>query len=141
MKDNLLGIHHIGLASKNPKKTQWFFNEVLGFSSGQKEPIKDQRTIATKISWQEHKGEGAFEILEAMDGQGPIHKYLEKKGGGIHHVAIQVKNLDKMIGFLMAHHVKMIDEKPRHGAGGCLVSFVHPESTGGILVEFVETVP
>ncbi|MBQ48887.1 MAG: hypothetical protein CMP10_15975 [Zetaproteobacteria bacterium] len=82
---------------------------------------------------------GRLEILENQQGEeGPIAKYLEKKGGGIHHVALNVDDVLAAIAELQSHNIQMIDTAPRKGAHNTLIAFVHPRSTGGILVELVE---
>jgi methylmalonyl-CoA/ethylmalonyl-CoA epimerase len=83
-------------------------------------------------------GESEVELLESSAPDGPIAKYLEKRGEGIHHVAFRVDNLDAALEELKAKGVRLIDEKPRIGAGGARVAFLHPQATNGILVELCE---
>ena len=76
--------------------------------------------------------------MESTSPDGPIAKHIEKKGEGIQHIALRVDNIEAAIADLMAKGVRMIDEKPRYGAGGAKIAFVHPKSTGGILLEISE---
>jgi len=83
-------------------------------------------------------GESRIELLEPTTSDSPISKFLAKRGPGIHHVAIQVENIRESLRKMKEEGARLIDEEPRTGAGGCLVAFVHPSSTGGVLVELVE---
>jgi methylmalonyl-CoA/ethylmalonyl-CoA epimerase len=83
-------------------------------------------------------GERLEVLIPAPAGAGPIAKFLEKKGSGIHHVALTVEGIDALLVSLKAKGVRLIDETPRHGAHHTRIAFVHPESTGGLLVELVE---
>lgn len=83
-------------------------------------------------------GDSEIELLESTSPDGPIAKHIEKKGEGIQHIALRVDNIEAAIADLMAKGVRMIDEKPRYGAGGAKIAFVHPKSTGGILLEISE---
>ena len=83
-------------------------------------------------------GESRFELLEPMSEDSPISRFLARKGGGIHHVAVSVEDIRKSLAELRAKGAQLIDEEPRVGAGGCLVAFIHPSSTGGVLLELVQ---
>jgi methylmalonyl-CoA/ethylmalonyl-CoA epimerase len=78
------------------------------------------------------------ELLEATCEDSPVAKFIEKKGEGIHHIAIRVENLEEALEELKQKGVRLIDEKPRYGAGGARIAFVHPKSTGGVLLELSE---
>jgi methylmalonyl-CoA/ethylmalonyl-CoA epimerase len=80
-------------------------------------------------------GESTLEFLESTDSEGPIGKFLQKRGPGIHHVCFEVDDIDAMVAHLVAQGVRMIDAKPRAGAHGCRVAFIHPAETGGVLME------
>jgi len=84
-------------------------------------------------------GESRIELLEPTSDDSPISKFLEKRGGGIHHVAVEVDDIEASLAKLKANGVRLIDEVPRTGAEGCLVAFIHPGSTGGVLLELVQT--
>lgn len=145
MSSFVLGVNHIGLAPKDPAKARWFFETALGLTSLGEELVKDQQTMTVMIrSASESTSpavlpEARLEILAPESGTaGPIAKFLEKKGSGIHHVALNVVGIEGLITRLVSHGVKMIDAAPRRGAHQTRIAFVHPESTGGLLVELVE---
>jgi methylmalonyl-CoA/ethylmalonyl-CoA epimerase len=83
-------------------------------------------------------GEAEIELLESTSPDGPVAKYIEKNGEGIQHLALRVDNLEAALAELKAQGVRLIDEKPRYGAGGAKIAFVHPRSTGGVLLELSE---
>lgn len=137
----LLGINHLGLAAKDPEKCRWFFRDVLGLPSLGEELVADQgvNTVMFRTTSGSQSLTPRLELLiPSTPGEGPVAKYLEKKGGGIHHLAIGVDQVDAVIKHLKESGVRLIDEKARKGAHRTRVAFVHPESTGGFLVEFVE---
>ena len=84
-------------------------------------------------------GESRIELLEPTSEDSPISKFLEKRGGGIHHIAVEVEDIRAALAKLKASGMRLIDEIPRIGAENCLVAFVHPASTGGVLLELVQT--
>jgi methylmalonyl-CoA epimerase len=83
-------------------------------------------------------GDSRIELLEATSDDSPISKFLATRGPGIHHVALRVSNIRTVLADLKTKGARLIDEEPRAGAGGCLVAFIHPSFTGGVLVELVE---
>ena len=85
-------------------------------------------------------GESRVELLEPTSEDSPISKFLEKRGGGIHHIAVEVDDIESSLAKLKAQGMRLIDETPRVGAEGCLVAFVHPSSTNGVLLELVQTI-
>ena len=84
-------------------------------------------------------GESRIELLEPISEDSPISKFLEKRGGGIHHIAVQVDDIKASLAQLKSKGMRLIDESPRIGAEGCLVAFVHPASANGVLLELVQT--
>ncbi len=84
-------------------------------------------------------GESRLEFLEPVNGEGPVQKFLEKRGPGIHHICFEVEDLPGMLDRLRRLGVELIDEQPRPGAHGTLVAFIHPKSANGVLIELVET--
>lgn len=143
----ILGINHLGLAAKDPEKCAWFLKECLGLDHLGGELVVAQKTM-TDMFLASTPANGAsavgfpsrLEIVSPQAGtdDGPISKFIEKKGGGIHHVALAVDNVVEAIARLKACGVRLIDDAPRPGAHQTLIAFVHPESTGGILVELVQ---
>ena len=137
----VLGINHIGLASQDPERTRWFLRDVLGLPCEGEELVASQKTNTIMFGCQgvDPRNGSRLEILENQPGEdGPIAKYLEKKGGGIHHLAVSVASIDDALKAMRSHNVQMIDETPRDGAHHTSIAFVHPKATGGILVELVE---
>lgn len=145
----IIGINHLGLAPKDPSKARTFFTNVLGLGFLGEELVKEQMTntvmidSATAASAKIPTGRPMLEILENETGPdgpkpGPIAKFLAKKGSGIHHVALQVDNLDAALAYMQANGIQMIDSTPRPGSHNTRIAFIHPESTGGLLVELVQ---
>lgn len=142
----ILGVNHLGLAAKDPVKCAWFFGEVLGLHHLGGELVASQKTMTEMFSASNDPAKpesgvlSRLEILSPAAGtsDGPISKFLEKKGGGIHHVALAVDSVTAALLHLKRQGVRLIDETPRPGAHDTSIAFVHPESTGGILVELVE---
>lgn len=138
----VLGINHLGLAPKDPAKCRWFFCEVLGLGFLGDELVREQQTLTSmfRSSNGPLPAEARLELLSAAAGSidSPIEKFLAKKGAGIHHLALSVDNVEATIAAVIKHGVRMIDAIPRSGAHHTKIAFVHPESTGGILVEFVQ---
>ncbi len=138
----ILGINHIGMAAKDPAKARWFFGEVLGLPFLGDELVVEQKTLTSMFqsSPQSEVSAARLELLEpaARETGGPIQSFLEKKGGGIHHVALAVEDIDQALQHLREHQVKLIDETPRQGAHNTRILFVHPHATGGFLVELVQ---
>lgn len=132
------GINHIGIAPKDLAKSRWFFAECLGLAHLGDELVSSQETLTAMFD----AGKGfptRLELLQAAPaGQGPIAKFLEKKGAGVHHVALAVDDVQQAVTYLLSLGVKMIDQTPRPGAHHTLIAFVHPEATGGFLVELVQ---
>ncbi len=143
---HILGINHVGLAPKDPEKARWFLRDVLALRFAGDEYVKDQHTHTSMFTAHSDQLPAAtlqphsrLEIL-ASDGSpdSPIGKFLDKKGGGIHHLAVQVDNIEQAISSLIAKGIRMIDVKPRPGAHNTSIAFIHPESTGGLLIELVQ---
>ncbi len=137
----ILGINHIGIAAKDPIKAQQFFKDVLGLPFLGTELVLEQKTntIMFQASVESKPLESRLEILQNQDGEeGPIKKFIDTKGGGIHHIALHVDNLEEALRELTAKQVELIDKVPRKGAHHTRIAFIHPRATGGILVELVQ---
>lgn len=140
----VLGINHIGIAAKDPAKTRWFFKEILQLPFEGEELVPSQKTNTIMFhsfhpDSQTAAPNSRLEILVNQEGEeGPIQKFIDQRGGGIHHLAITVENLEEALERMRTFQVKMIDEQPRSGAHHTKIAFVHPHATGGILVELVE---
>lgn len=137
----IVGINHLGLAAKDPVKARWFLSEILKLPFLGEELVKEQKT--NTIMFESSAGSVAsgarLEIVANQEGEeGPIKKYIDTKGGGIHHMALSVDNLDEALVELKAKGIELIDEKPRYGAHNSRIAFIHPRATGGILIELVQ---
>jgi methylmalonyl-CoA/ethylmalonyl-CoA epimerase len=129
-----LKVDHIGIAVKNLEETLKFYEEVLGMTCSGKEEVAEQKVRVAFLP----VGDSEVELLESTDPEGPIAKYIDKKGEGIQHIAFRVDNIEEAIENMKQKGVRMIDETPRYGAGGAKIAFCHPKSTGGVLVELSE---
>jgi len=128
-------IEHIGIAVSNLDEAISFYEKVLNLSCYAIEEVADQkvRTAFFKV------GETKIELLESTDPEGPIGRFIEKKGEGIHHIAFAVENVEQALLETEAKGVRLIDQKPRNGAEGLLIGFLHPKNTMGVLTEFCST--
>jgi methylmalonyl-CoA/ethylmalonyl-CoA epimerase len=127
-------IEHIGIAVRSLEESIPYYENVFGLKCYAVEEVKDQKvkTAFFKI------GMTKIELLESTDPEGPIGKFLEKKGEGIHHIAFAVKNLEEALKETESKGVKLIDSVPRKGAEGLDIGFLHPKSTFGVLTELCE---
>ena len=131
---NLSHIEHIGIAVKNMDETIKFYQEVLGLKCYAVEEVKDQKVKTAFFQI----GQTKIELLESTDPEGPIGKFIEKRGEGIHHIAYAAKELESSVEELKSKGIKMIDEKPRKGAEGLNIAFLNPKNTFGVLTELCE---
>ncbi len=129
-------INHLGIATKGIDEALKFWQDALGLENVHTEVVEDQKVRVAMLPI----GESRVELLEPTSDDSPISKFLEKRGGGIHHVAVEVDDIAESLAKLKENGVKLIDEEPRLGAEGCLVAFVHPKSANGVLLELVQTV-
>ena len=125
-------IEHVGIAVANLDESIEYYQEVLGLECYAIEEVPDQkvRTAFFKV------GEVKIELLESTDPEGPIGKFIDKKGEGIHHLAFAMENVSKSLKHAADLGVRLIDEIPRKGAEGLQIGFLHPKSTHGVLTEF-----
>lgn len=127
-------VDHIGIAVKSLDETLKFYQEVLGLDLQGIEVVEEQKVKVAFLPI----GDTEIELLESTDKEGPIAKYIEKRGEGIQHIAYRVDDIEKAIEEMKAKGIRMIDEKPRYGAGGAKIAFLHPKSTYGVLIELCE---
>lgn len=125
-------IEHIGIAVSNLEEAISFYEKVLNLTCYAIEEVTDQkvRTAFFKV------GETKIELLESTDPEGPIGKFIEKKGEGIHHIAFSVDDIDQALKETESKGVRLIDKTPRKGAEGLNIGFLHPKNTMGVLTEF-----
>ena len=128
-------INHLGIATKGIDDAVGFWSDALGLENVHTETVDDQKVRVAMLPI----GESRIELLEPTSDDSPISKFLEKRGGGIHHIAVEVENIEASLERLKSRGVRLIDETPRIGAEGCLVAFIHPSATGGVLLELVQT--
>jgi methylmalonyl-CoA/ethylmalonyl-CoA epimerase len=128
-------INHIGIATRKIDQALEFWAGSLSLEHIHTEIVEDQKVRVAMLPI----GESRIELLEPISDDSPISKFLEKRGGGIHHIAIEVDDIASSLRQLKEKGARLIDETARLGAEGCLVAFVHPSSTGGVLMELVET--
>lgn len=130
---NVLKVDHIGIAVKNLAESSKLY-DLLGIKSAGEEEVAEQKVRVAFYPL----GDTEIELLESTSPDGPIARYIEKNGEGIQHLALRVDNIEAALEELKAKGVRLIDEKPRYGAGGARIAFVHPKATGGILLELSE---
>jgi LAO/AO transport system kinase len=128
-------VDHIGIAVEDLAASIAAY-EALGLGTPEIEEVEDQKVRVAVFSC----GESRVELLQSTDPQGPIAKFIEKRGPGIHHVALGVDDLDARLAELKSRGVRLIDEVAREGAGGARIAFVHPKATGGVLLELCERI-
>jgi len=124
-------IDHVGIAVKSIDDSLKFWEGTLGIKCTGVEEVVEQKVKTAFLPLKDSE----VELLEATNDESPVAKFIEKKGEGIHHLAIRVDNLEKALSELKEKGVRLIDEKPRKGAGGAMIAFIHPSATGGILLE------
>ncbi len=127
-------INHLGIATKGIDEALKFWGDALGLENVHTETVEDQKVRVAMLPI----GDTRIELLEATSDDSPIAKFVEKRGGGIHHIAVEVENIEASLAKLKAEGMRLIDETPRLGAENCLVAFVHPSSANGVLLELVQ---
>ena len=129
-------ISHLGIATKKIDEALKFWENALGLENVHTETVEDQKVRVAMLP----VGETNIELLEPTSDDSPISKFLEKRGGGIHHIAVEVEDIIASLAKLKAEGMRLIDESPRIGAENCLVAFVHPASSGGVLLELTQKI-
>ena len=127
-------LDHIGIAVRSLEEATPFY-KALGFKEMSFETVESE---GVKIGFYTLENKVRIELLEAYKEESPIFKFIQKKGPGLHHICLKVKNLNQTLKNLKASHIKLIDEEPRKGACHKKVAFIHPKSTGGVLFELSE---
>jgi len=128
-------IDHIGIATESIDRSSKFWN-MLGFQNSGDEVVESQ---GVKIRYLEGDGGTRVELLEPLGEDTPVGRFMEKSGEGVQQVAVSVENIDGVISSLISKGVSMINEVAVEGSGGHRIAFIHPKSTGGVLVELVES--
>ena len=130
----ILGIEHIGIAVDDLNGISDVFGDLFGIELRSREKIDDQQVITDIYE----AGSGKLEFLKATDKNSPIAQFIEKNGTGMHHIALKVDNLVAALDYLNGQGAQLIDKSPRIGAEGFKIAFLHPSSTGGVLIELCE---
>jgi len=127
-------IEHIGIAVNSLANAIPFYEKILGLKCYNIEEVVDQKVKTAFFMI----GQTKIELLESTDPEGPIGKFLEKRGEGIHHIAFAVNNIEEHLKHAEEQGIRLIDSKPRRGAEGLEIAFLHPKSTSGVLMEYCE---
>jgi methylmalonyl-CoA/ethylmalonyl-CoA epimerase len=130
----VLKVDHVGVAVEKLDDALAFYEGVLGMKLAGTETVEEQKVRTAFIPL----GDTEIELLESTDPEGPIGKFIAAKGAGMQHIAYRVADIDAALAELREKGVRLIDEKPRYGAGGARIAFLHPKATGGVLVELCE---
>ncbi len=128
------GLHHVAIAVRSLERSRSVYETALGMTGSQPEHVADQRVNVLVL----HAGSQRVELVEPASPDSPISGFLEKRGEGLHHLAWRVDDCARAITTLRERGVRLIDEAPRAGAHGTRIAFLHPKSTGGVLMELVE---
>ncbi len=129
-------IAHVGIATQSIAVTGEFYSH-LGLEFKSVEVVEDQKVKVAILE----VGDSAIELIEATQEDSLIKRFIDRRGAGLHHITLEVDNLEEHLAFLREKSIKLIDEKPRQGAEGSLIAFVHPDSTGGVLIELSQPAP
>jgi methylmalonyl-CoA epimerase len=130
----IVGIDHIGVAAQSIDQVAPFWNEGLGLPVRARETVEEQHVTTLFLPI----GETEIELLESTAPGSAVAKFIENRSGGMHHLALRVDDIDEALKELKSKGIQLIDETPRRGAGGSRTAFIHPKSTGGVLIELVE---
>jgi methylmalonyl-CoA/ethylmalonyl-CoA epimerase len=131
----LTKINHIGIAVQSLDATIPFYRDNLGMAFAGIEEVPEQGVRVAMLT----VGESKIELLEPTSAESPVAKFIDKNGAGIHHIAYEVDDIEASIAKLLADGVRMVDEKPRNGAHGTRIAFIHPKSSLGVLTELCQT--
>lgn len=127
-------LDHIGIAVADLDAAMKVYTDVLQLKSAGVEVVEEQKVRVAFFP----VGDTEVELLESTDPEGPIAKHIEKRGEGVQHLAFRVDNIEAALDEMRAKGIRLIDEKPRYGAGGARIAFLHPKATGGVLIELSE---
>jgi len=130
----IIGIEHIGIAVNDLNTSSSFWENILNIIHTHTEDVEEEG-VSTNIF---DTGKGKIELLDSLDDNSPIHKFLQKRGPGIHHICLEVDDVNNAIIELKKSNISILNESPSIGAEGYKIVFIHPRSTGGVLVELAE---
>ncbi|MDQ1707647.1 MAG: methylmalonyl-CoA/ethylmalonyl-CoA epimerase [Pyrinomonadaceae bacterium] len=129
-----MNVDHIGIATQRIDDSLAFWRDALGLEVTATEDVTEQGVRVAMLPL----GDTRVELLEPLSEDSPVGKFLQKRGPGVHHIAVRVADICATLARLKENGTRLIDETPRRGAGGCLVAFVHPTSANGVLLELVQ---
>ncbi|MEM3699990.1 MAG: methylmalonyl-CoA epimerase [Candidatus Bathyarchaeia archaeon] len=129
-----IGVDHVGVAVKNLDEAISIYQNVLGFELEGVHVLSERKV---KVAFLFSGGETRIELLEPLGSDSPVAKFLDSRGEGIHHIAVKVENIEAVLDDFKRKGVVLVDEKPRIGAEGAKIAFVHPKSTKGVLLELI----
>lgn len=127
---------HVAIATNSIAVTSEFYRK-MGLEMDSVEVLEDQK-VKVAVLRTENSG---IELVEPIADDSPISRFLEKRGEGLHHISLEVEDIVQTLAFLKEQNIQLIDEKPRKGAGDRLIAFIHPSSTGGVLIELSQPIP
>jgi len=130
----IMKVDHIGVAVKSISEAARFYTDILGIKMTGSEIVADQKVKVAFLPIDDTN----IELLESTEADGPVAKFIEAKGEGIQHIALQVENIEEALEFMKSKGVRLIDQKPRIGARGIRIAFVHPKETKGVLLELCQ---
>jgi methylmalonyl-CoA/ethylmalonyl-CoA epimerase len=130
-------IAHVGIAVEDLKKASEIFSDIFGHKPSGSDEVPGQNVKVVFFVSEENPESGRIELLSPTENNSPIRKFLDKQGQGLHHLAVKVNNIELKLEELKSKGYRLIDEKPRLGVEGRKIAFIHPSSTGGILIELV----
>ena len=130
----IIGIEHVGIAVDDLEETSSFWGDILGIVHTHTESVETE-SVNTKIY---DTGKGKIELLDSLDETSPVRKFIQKRGPGMHHICLEVEDINIAIKELKESGIEVLSDFPRVGAEGYKIVFIHPKSTGGVLVELAE---
>ncbi|MCI0337618.1 MAG: methylmalonyl-CoA epimerase [Acidobacteria bacterium] len=134
MSTSEIKIQHLGVAVSSIDDALIFWRDGLGLELKEIEVVEEQGVRVAVLPI----GESRLELLEATGAETPVGRFLSRRGPGLHHLSVEVDDINAKIAELKGRGVRLIDEQPRVGAGGALIAFIHPSSTGGVLIELTQ---
>jgi len=131
----VIGVDHIGVGVNKLDEAITLYCDVLGLRLEGIHMVEEQKVRVASLST---GGETRIELLEPTESESPVAKFIERRGEGVHHIALKVRNIEAVLEELKEKGLKLVDEKPRMGVGGAKIAFIHPKSTKNVLLELCE---
>jgi len=131
----VIGIDHVGIAVNELEEAISLYRDVLGLKLEGVHVVEEQKV---RVAFFSTGGETRIELLEPTESESPVAKFIERRGEGVHHIALKVRNINAVLEELRGKGLKLVDEKPRIGVGGAKIAFIHPKSTRNVLLELCE---